>query len=65
MSLWTRIRAWVSGSTAAKDKAAMERFELEREEAKRVAARERGLPPHSAEVVQPRQYPPSDSGIGF
>ena len=65
MSLWSRIREWLSGSSAEKDRAAIDRFELGREEAKRAAAREEGLPPHTEEVVQPRQFPPADSGIGF
>lgn len=65
MSLWSRVRGWFAGSSARKDQAAIERAELERDEARRAAAREARLPPHTEEVIQPRQYPPSDSGVSF
>ena len=55
MSLWN----------ARKDEAAIDRAEHEREQAGRSSAREEGLPPHTEEVIQPRQYPPGDSGVDF
>jgi hypothetical protein len=57
MGLWKRIRDWLQGT----DEEAVEQAMLEREK----AWGEEGLPPHTQEVVQPRQYPPSDSGVNF
>jgi hypothetical protein len=57
MGLWKRIHDWLSGS----DEEAAEQAVLDRERTQG----DEGLPPHIEEVIQPRQYPPSDSGVNF
>jgi hypothetical protein len=57
MGLWKRVHDWLSGS----DEEAAEQAVLDRERTQG----DEGLPPHIEEVIQPRQYPPSDSGVNF
>ena len=58
MGIWERIRDWLRGGT---DEELAERALREHEKRKG----EECLPAHTQEVVQPRQYPPTDSGVNF